>query len=323
MKKQIIKYTLIVATLVVAFLAWYSIDRLIAGYGSYWWLGALFLFGAYFILICLDILLIEKKLTLLLLIPISFLISWIFTLDILHLIVPGIIFLIVWHFINLIRKDLKSIVFIDLNKVFYIRKLWLIVALALAVAGQYYFQVKDLPEQKIVPKFKMNDISKTLIVTTLGQYNPAFYTVEEENATVNQFLLENYSQVKSQSQSQSQEGSTIGGAVKEVNREEFLAEGLAQISTMAGRQVNGNEKIDDVFPEIVNKQLEEHMVKEDPSGPELTAPALALILFLSILGLGSLLGYFLVLGLRIIFWFFKKFRWVRFTKVPVEMEVID
>lgn len=134
-------------------------------------------------------------------------------------------------------------------------------ALAVLISILLFLSPKIVGGQLNIPR-SLFDIISPAIERVLFQWMPSF----SNEMTVDEYLLsrasETLKQFKIQTQPQAISLFPIGGEKIEIDepdekeaQEEFLLKGRTQFSEMVGRQVKGNEKIQDIFYELVSGQI--------------------------------------------------------------------
>jgi hypothetical protein len=118
---------------------------------------------------------------------------------------------------------------------------------------------------------------------------------------------------------------TISKGLLESNQEIILVESRKNLSEIIGKNLMGQEKISEIFPQMINKNITDYFrpnVSENHSLP-LLPMILAIVLFLTIVPLGSFLNIFWTLLSRLIFWILYKSGAVSIGKVQKEVEIIE
>lgn len=343
MKKQILKYSLILLTLIISFYSWRSVNEAINVSGSSDWLVPAMWFSFLFIIFSLSTILIKEKYILALLFPASLLLSCVFILSVAHLIIIIFSSLLLFLASLRIKKDLNLNVKINLWKSVRMGRILIIVALSIVITGQYYFSVKDFGASVLIPQLKPSDITNRLTAKVISMVSPEIKISEDEDMTVDQFIL--------QSQKKGMEDQAISmdkiiedqfdknippAQMEEVKKEALkninspnnesmiLEESRKQLSEIAGKELVGNEKISEIISEMINNKINNFLgvSMENPKEAPLIPIALAIIIFLTVISLGSFLSPLWILLAVIIFAILVKTKMVQIKKVPVEMEVI-
>lgn len=271
----------------------------------------------------------------------------------------GVIFLVAFFLSFLaykkIRKNLEINTKIEICKSVSFGKFFLVLAICFLISSQFYFAVKKLGINH-VPEIKFDRLFEVLVPKILDFSNSQFGEMENEKNTVDQFIIaqSNGMQIDfSQKETAEKEieekisiefGENISANQKEALKKQMLEkiqkneisfsnqsqkiileEGRKNFSDLLGRKVEGNEKIASVFSEIIKKKINENFQfkiskeKENSMWPII----LALVLFLTIWPLGSLLADALAFGTGFIFWLMLKFKLIKIVKVMVEAQRIE
>jgi len=355
MKKNILNFILTLVTLSFSFLGWFSVYRAINVEGSSIWLTPILCFSFLYIFLCLDFVLMRKRYQAIFVSGASLALSLFFSFYLWH----GAIFLMAFFLSFLaykkIRKNLEINTKIEIYKSVSFGKFFLVLAISLLISSQFYFAVRKSGIYS-VPEIRMDKLFGFLIPNMLKFSSAQFEKMENEENTVDQFIiaqsggtqfnfLQNDSVEKEIEEKISTEfGENISVSQKEALKNQMLEkiqknevsfsdqsqkmvleDGRKKLSDLVGRGVKGDEKISVVFSEIINKKINENFQfnvskeKENSTWPIV----LTLVLFLTIWPLGSLLADGLSFGVGFIFWLMLKFKLVRIVKVMVEAQRIE
>jgi len=191
---------------------------------------------------------------------------------------------------------------------------------------------------------KPSDITNELTTKVISMVSPEIKISENKDMTVDQFILQ--SQKKSLEEQYANVDEMIekqlGEEVPLIQKDEIKKEALEninsidnesmilkesrkQLSEIAGKELIGNEKISEVISEIINNKITDFLgvsVNDSREAPIIPI-ALAIIIFLTVISLGSFLSPLWMLLNVIIFTVLAKNKIVQIKKVPVEMEVIE
>jgi hypothetical protein len=184
-------------------------------------------------------------------------------------------------------------------------------SLSVVISSQYYFYYKNVPAEKIIPEFNFEAIAKLVTPTILSTMIPgASDNPDPAGAmTVDEFIIKNQEeqlakirekrsyplnptpeQKKMFADQEALENSEI---LK--NQSLILEEGRKQFSEIAGSQVNGSEKVSDIFARAANERLNLYL---NPSSSNLSSlpivPIMTILIFLTLVSIGSVLGALLM-----------------------------
>jgi len=323
-KQKILKYILIFLTLLFSFLVWFSVSQAInVPTASNWGIPILW-FSFFFISLSLCLVLIKRLVFAELIILATFFLSLLFVFIwegiFQHILVILISFLFASWGIRRIRQDLKLNIIIDLWKTLRTGSALLIFAFSLIIASQYYWETKNTSLENTLPKFKIDAFSEKLTSKVLSFVNPDFKNLDEENITVDQFILE----TRKKQFTESLVSEELSNELFENSQALVLEEGRRQLSDLAGIKLNGQEKLSDIFSSTVNNRINNLISPSfsDNSQLPLLHLILAFILFLTVASLGSFLGILLIPLANLIFFGFRKSGWVEIIKIQKEVEEI-
>jgi hypothetical protein len=354
--KQTLKYGLIILTVVNSFFAWRSIERAIKVSASSDWIVPIILFSSFFILLYLSAILIKEKHLIYVMTLLCFSLSFFFVFVSWHFISIFAGFLLAFWGIYNIRKDLGLNIELHLGKSITTGKTFIIIGVALVVSSQYFYTIKNKDQENIMPKVQSSKAFDAMTSKFLGIIDPAFKDVSGNSASVDEFILasqkkqtenenvaalsdeqldaninsqmgnnltpEQKEEIKKEAQDKLK---TISKGLLESNQEIILVESRKNLSEIIGKNLMGQEKISEIFPQMINKNITDYFrpnVSENHSLP-LLPMILAIVLFLTIVPLGSFLNIFWTLLSRLIFWILYKSGAVSIGKVQKEVEIIE
>ena len=333
MQKNILKFSLFFLSLITSFFAWLSVSEAIMVADSSVWLVPMVWFSLLYIIYSLEFVLVEDKILVNLSIALGFFLNLIFVHNFWHFIVLLIATWLLFIAYRQIKKDLGLNVKLCLPKTLRMGKSSFILALALVVSSQYYFQAASVGLLKL-PTFDAGVILENKWAKEiLYKLNPELQKLEDKNLTVDQMILDNYRE----SQANSGEADLIDLAqgsqvispanmqkIEQLRDQKVLEAGREQLGKMANRKLTGSEKVSAVMTEIMNQKVQSLVVTDyaDERFPAVPI-GMAFILFLTVLSLGAFILRILVHLISFIFWIFISTKVVTIKKVPVEMEVIE
>ncbi|HAT74198.1 MAG: hypothetical protein US30_C0019G0024 [Candidatus Moranbacteria bacterium GW2011_GWF2_36_839] len=331
MKTRITKY--VIAGLMVVFgaLAWFSVERAINVPSSSTWLVPSIWFILFYIAIASGAILIKDKIVLISALVFSFLANFIFSFSFWHIVILFFSFFLALAGLERISRDIKSNIKFDIAKSVRTGKIMLILALSIIITSQYYVEVKDTGKINIIPKFEAGDAVNQI----LPRIYPELKDSEKSDLTVDEFILK-MSKENSDSflgnilESQGLDEKQIGVSKSQIEKiiatdqGKILAEQRKSFSEIAGVPLTGQEKISDVFSDMINNKINEFFSTslEKDSMPFLPFIA-SFILFLTVASLGSFLGSICGYLSALVFWILRKINLIQVSKVMVEMEIVE
>lgn len=332
-------------------LAWQSVQRAILVADSSVWAVPMVLFSFYLIAVCLSILLFEEMLVLELVLLSSLATSIFFVFDFWQ---AGAVLLASYFLFmgaHKIRTDMDLNVKISTWKSLQSGKSYLLFAVAFLICAQYFLTVRKLDTPMNVPDFKVTPISKKIVMPLLANFNPSFAAVKDENLSVDQFILQTQEEtLEKQTENideyllnlqfpaeltaqelemiREQARNEILKSQNEVtqkNEQLALMAGHEQLADLVGRQVDGNEKIAEVFTGLVDKKLNDLFRAPSATGEiSQTIPIIfTLVLLLTIYPIGSMLAIVLFLLVKTIFYFLCRWNVITIKTITVSKEVLE
>jgi hypothetical protein len=333
MQKNILKFSLFFLSTVLALFFWRSVSEAITVANSSVWLVPILWFSFLYSAYSLEFILVKEKFLINLSIVVGIFLSLIFSPNFWHFLILLFCSMLLAMAYLQIKKDLGLNVKICLPKTLRMGKTFFIVALALVVSSQYYFQAKKVGLLKM-PTFDIGVIlDNKLAKEILYKLNPDLQKLENKNLTVDEMILENFRE----SQMGNEETDLLNLAqdsqiislvnlqkIEELKKRKVLEIGRESFGKMANRKLAGSEKIVDVITEIINQKIQSFVSPNysDERFP-LVPLGMAIILFLTVLSLGAFLVRILVHVVSFIFWIFIFGKIIQIKKVPVEMEVLE
>ncbi|HPX94714.1 MAG TPA: hypothetical protein PLF30_04135 [Candidatus Moranbacteria bacterium] len=348
-KEKIIRYCPHFFILFAGFFSWMSIQRAVMVPGSSIWFVPIAVFFLYIISFCLAAILVKRTAEVEIAAAISLFGSLIFAHSFWHFAVVLICAVLLLSGIRSIRKDLELNVKIDIWKSLSTGKSKIILALAIMISSQYLFMVKGSELERAAVKLDLKPATSEIIGPIFGYFNPNFKKIQEDGMTVDEFIIEsqkqNMARVLENGESLMDEEALRD--LPEEQREEFKREMLRQIaeeaekarkenleiilengreelSQMVGREVAEDEEIADIFVGFVNEKINDFFQPKvgSDSHSSLFVYIMALLLFLTILPLGSILMVFCFTVAVLVFRLLLRFQVIGIGKVAVEREVI-
>lgn len=318
MKIKILKYVLVLVTMFVAFLAWLAVDRAINVTEASVWGAPILLFSLLFALFYLSIIIVKKAWVLQLMFLAVFLLTFLFVISFGNLVAVILAWLFsLWALVK-IKKDLQLNVKVSLWKSIRAGSSLLLFAFSIMITSQYYFEIKDLSSERIIPQFNVGEMTGGMTSKFLSAMNPDFKNLDQDGLTVDQFILQ-------AQKNQEQADDSLDFGVKGQVDQMVLQEGRKKFSEIAGVTLAGNEKVSDVLSGVINQKINQYL-GSGLTGSAKSSPLayiMAIALFLTVLPLGSFLNSFWILLVEFIFFILVKSKLVNIVKVPVEMEVIE
>jgi len=152
MPKKILKFSLFFLSLVVAFFSWLSVSSAINVPNSSVWFLPTIWFALFYIFYSLEFILVSEKFLISLSIILGLFLSLIFAPNLRHALILLLAMVLLFISYRQIRKDLGMNVKLHLPKTLRMGKTAFMLALALVISSQYYFEGKEAGLLKI-PSF--------------------------------------------------------------------------------------------------------------------------------------------------------------------------
>lgn len=322
MKKNILKYVLLSLIIVFGFFSWFLIFYLSKMPSLNAWFFLILFFSLLIIFMCLATILISQRIIVEIIVVISFIFSLIFSPFLWYLPILLLAILLVISGLREIRKDLDLNIKIDIWKSLYMGKFKIMLALSLLISSQYFFITNNPNGQKVIPKLDFSLITSRVVEPVLTLVNPSFKSIPKGELTVDEFII--HSQQSSDKPNSFEEINNPRIQLLQKNNEMIIQEGRKQLSQMVGRVVGGDEKMSNIFAELINKKINAFFQPKinDDSNFSFYSYAVAIILFITIWPLSSILTILWFLIIIFIFKIFVYFGLVEIKKVTVQKEII-
>lgn len=355
-KKQILKYGLIFLMIANSFFAWRSIEKAINVSASSDWIVPIVLFSSFFILLYLSAILIEERYFIYVALLFCLSLSFIFVLVNWHFASVLIGFLLASFGIYHIRRDLGLNIKINLSKIIYAGKTFVIIGIAIVISSQYFYTIKDKDLENLLPKIQSSRTFDMMTSKFLAFINPDFKNISGSSTTVDEFIIEtqrrraadeNIATIPDDqldASIEAQMGSNLSLQQKEElkkntrdrlkdmnsellenNQQIILEESRKNLSEVTGKKLTGQEKVSEIFPQMINKKIVDYFrPKADQNDSLPLLPViLAIILFLTIVPIGSFLNIFWTLLSRLIFWILSRTGAISIGKIQKDVEMIE
>lgn len=195
----------------------------------------------------------------------------------------------------------------------------IIFALALVISSQYYQHANTLTWDELVPSFDLAEGTGAWLLRTAGQFSPSLASLQNRNLSVDSFLQEVKPVVMLEN------GNVVDRGINEALRQAEALRSKAELSRLLGREVTGNESINEVLSEVLRKKVIAFVSgndqKSSPSVPFLPF-ILAILLFFTVYPFGSIIGAAALSLAALIFSALVRARVIEIKLVPAEREII-
>ena len=236
---------------------------------------------------------------------------------------------LIFHFFRTVRTGQLALVF----------------ALSLGLSSGYFMFMRDASWEQLVPRFQFGDGATKLIFKSAAFFYPELKKAADQNVTVDEFLLSmranqteaapaepaktaaSFFSVPGVAEYMNENG--FSGEVlsdEELAQKMFVLTGHEQMASLIGRPVMGDERIADIFSLAIQKKVTLFLkggeaMKQAP--PKAVPFLLTVLLFLTLLSLGSVLGPLWILAGLFVFSVSLMARWVKIVRLPREQETLE
>jgi len=324
MKKIIFKYAELVLTIISAMMIWWLAYRLFSAPHLNNWSWITFFIAIFFIFWSLGALVIRDEKVFFGATALALLSQLFFVRS------RGIIFIIFISFLFLVISrravdvEIKSRLKLSIWQSLRIGRRFFVLAIALMLAGQYYFFDNPQIETDNLPKINMQSAGNPIVFKIVALADKDLLNGKNNFTSVDEYIIKKTEEKRSEIE--------IGGNYSSSNFEEakmreypILLERRNDISKMLERDVAGEEAMIDVFWEIINKKLSDFLnvnygyVSQNFPVMKLVFSA---IIFLAVSGIGMLVSAFLVFVVAMIFRILMMMKLLSIEEKAVNMEVV-
>ena len=317
MKKRIFKYLELAIIFLSAISIWWLADKLFSSTYLNNWGWIIFFISTFFIAWFLGVLVIRDKRIFFAITFLGLFFQLLFTRSGESLMIILLAFVALFLAGRAVQREMRQRVKIDIWNSLRVGRYFFIFAIALMLAGQYYFYNNPQMESGNLPKIGLGGSRDGLMVKVITSTDPDLIKRGGDFTTVDEFVFEKFRRDNIDF--------FQGRQLTEIQRTEILEKGREDISKMAERDVVGDEKMINVFVEILNNQLDDflnidagYMDKEMP----VMHLIFSLVIFLAVYGTGMIVSWFLVLTVAGIFRFLVWIKLLSIDKKAVNMEII-
>lgn len=323
MKKKILKYFELVSIIVISTIIWYLAANLFSDSRSNNWTGLTLAMAFLFIAWSLGSIIIRDNKIFLGITFFSLLTQLIFSRNFKSLPIILISLLLLWIARKLIRREIKMRLKVDIWNYLRVGRRFFIFALALMLTGQYYFSNDAQIASETLPKLKFNHKQESFLSKIVSFVDPSLIKENKEAVTVDEFIIDKFNNDPLASK---RFGAEIDFSSINYNQQEvILAGGREDVSKMVERKVSGDEKMIDIFLEIINNKIDD-VLNVNVGYMDKNMPVAHLIftvgIFLAIVGSGMLASVILIFVVAFIFRMLIAFNLLTIDKKAVNMEII-
>ena len=322
-KIKIFKYLELLFIFLTAMTIWYLADKLFINAYLNNWSWIIVAFSVFFVAWSLGAVVIRDKKTFLAVTLIALLGQLVFTRSIMSVLVMIVSFTLLWAARVFIRKEIKMRLKVDIWNYLRVGRRFLVLALALMIAGQYYFSNDVQIASENLPKLKFNHNQENFLSRIVSFVDPSLIKENNEAISVDEFVVKKFND---DPLAPKRIGAEAGfDNINYNQREAILKGGRDDISKMVERPVAGDEKMIDIFLEVINNKVDD-VLNVSVGYVDKDMPVAHLIftiaIFLVIMGSGMLASVILIFVVAIIFRLLIVVNLLAIDKKAVNMETI-
>lgn len=322
-KIKIFKYIELVLVFLSATAIWYLADNLFKSPQNSNWSWIMPCVVLFFIVWSLGSIIIRSQKLFMGATFLALLSQVVFTRDVGSLLIIFVSLLFLYIARKFIKHEIGARLKVDIWNYLRIGRRFIVLAIALMLAGQYYFSDSAQVVSENLPKTRINYSQGGFMARVISLVDPSLIKENKESVTVDEFILNKLNEESRYSQNPS-----IMAAYNNMAPNQkylLLDEGRNDISMMVERNVSGDEKMVDIFLEIINNKINS-LLNIDMGYMDKNLPVAHLIitaaLFLAVMGTGMFLSLIFILLAVIIFKALVFFEVLSIDKRAVNMDVI-
>lgn len=355
MRRQVLNYSLAILSIFFSFLSWQRVGKEINSASSDGWFLSPIFFTLFFVSFYLATVMIKEKHILNFLVLFCLFSSFIFVFNPWHIIFIFLGWALAAIGIYRIRRDMGLNIRISLAKTLTTGNQFVVLAFCIVLASQYFFTIQNKNFEELLPNFSNNKYSGMLASKVLSIINPEYKKISSEETTIDEFIIEtqkkqleekssmplpneqienSINQIgenipdKQKEEIKNRLKDSLGNAnirIMEENEKIILEESRKKFEDLSGKKLTGQEKMSEVFEAIINQKITSYLKPDvnSKTNPSLLQTILTIILFLTIVPLGSFLNIFWVLFCKFVFWILVKFKVITINKIPALVETIE
>ncbi len=157
--------------------------------------------------------------------------------------------LIVFGGLLRISRELASRLRFSVYRSVFVGLAQIIFALSLVISSQYYVHVDTLSWDRLVPSFDLGEGTGAWLLRTIGTVSPSLVSLQDRELSVDGFLRE-VRPVQSSDESLGLEKSVV-----EAVRQAETMRSKTELSRLLGREVGGDEKMNEILSEVLRKKV--------------------------------------------------------------------
>lgn len=322
-KIRIFKYLELLMIISTAMTIWYLANKLFNSEHLNNWGWITLAFSVFFVVWSLGAVIIRDNRIFLIVTFLSLLGQLIFTRNFMSIFAIIISFALLWISRKFIRREMKLRLKVDIWNYLRVGRRFLVLAIALMIAGQYYFSNDVQIASENLPKLRFNHNQEGFMTKVVAFADPSLIKENNEAISVDEFVI---SKFNDNPLAISRFGAATGfDSISQDQREVVLRSGREDISKMVERTVSGDEKMIDIFLEIINNKIDDvlnvsvgYMDKNMP----ISHLIFTIAIFLAIMGSGMIASVFLIFVVVAIFKILVFADLLSIDKKAVNMEIV-
>lgn len=247
--------------------------------------------------------------------------------------------------IHLIRKEKSERIRFQYFRVNQAGQLYFVTALALTISTAYFTMIRHASWEELVPKLRIGENTSIFLLHTIARFDASLVQVSDESMTVDEYLLAlleepqvETPQATSQDQLFAVEVTLVPGIEENLRqagltkndvknslqaKNFYLESGHRHFTWLVGGEVKGEEPMNVVMSQIIQRKIIRTLDGSEETSKlsgDTVPIAIAIVVFLALVPLGSILGYVWLSCGYILFLFLL---WTRQVEIHEHLDEIE
>lgn len=320
-KKEITKYFFMFGAITGSIYFWLVISKLVNTTESENWLIPIIIFGVIFIFWSLAILLENIRWRFFLFGGILIFVGAIFTQSIFFIVTAILAIEILYLGTIWVHESMEARIRLNIWMSLRLGRRLFVVAMTLVVVGGFLMPVLLSGEERVLPLINIGEKQAKLISKVISIFDSNLDAKKSAEMTVDEYILEQ--QTKFNDGSENILGdNNIPERFAIIERQTILTAGRESISKLVERNINGNEKIMNIFVEIINNKINNYFNTEVSQVSGFVPLLFSALSFFVMFSIGSFITSFLTFFVAAIFKLLLLTKLVKLGTKEVQVEII-
>ncbi len=321
-KKNITKYFFMFGAIVSAVYFWGIVFGLVSTTKSENWLAPVVIFGVMFIFWSLAIILGERKLEFFLFGVGLIFVGLIFSQDIFFIVVAILAVIILFVGTVWVHDSMKARVKLNIWMSLRLGRRLFVAAISLVVIGGFLMPVVLSGEKKTLPLVNITEKQIKLVGKAVSLFDSNLEEGGLSEMTVDEYIMKEQEGISDQHKN-ILGSKSISKEFTGIEKQIILTGGRESVSRLVARDVRGDEKIMNIFAEIINNKINNYFNTEVSQASGFAPLFFSVLSFFAVFSVGSFVTSLLTFLVAIIFKLLVWIKLIELGKKNVEVEVIN